>query len=78
MSARDSEVRNPDVSSLGAGSSHDLPITTTIDGRLINPLKLENMLKARFGKHYDVELRNDRYTIKTPGTIRRSDINECY
>ncbi|KAI1354703.1 hypothetical protein F5Y01DRAFT_272466 [Xylaria sp. FL0043] len=60
------------------GSSSRKQRTTMIPGRCINPIKLENMLKDRFGEEYDVEMRNDCYTIRAKNTIQYSDIRRCY
>ncbi|KAI1275577.1 hypothetical protein F5Y07DRAFT_400329 [Xylaria sp. FL0933] len=63
----------------GSGSSSgSKQRTTMIPGRLINPKRLENMLKERFGEEYNVEMRNDCYTIKAKDTIQYSDIRKCY
>lgn len=55
MAHSDRRNRNSVGSSISTVSSIKQRITT-IPGRCINPAKLENMLKARFGDDYDVEV----------------------
>ncbi|KAI0439517.1 hypothetical protein F4803DRAFT_530723 [Xylaria telfairii] len=77
MAHSDCRNRSSVGSSISTASSIKQRITT-IPGRCINPAKLENMLKARFGDEYDVEMRYDHYTIKARNTIQYSDIRKCY
>ncbi|GAW16305.1 hypothetical protein ANO14919_057300 [Xylariales sp. No.14919] len=77
MSPNDCHARSSEGSSSGSSNSIKQRVTT-IPGRCINPTKLENMLRSRFGEEYDVEMRNDRYTIKARNKIQYSDIKNCY
>ncbi|KAI1736036.1 hypothetical protein F4680DRAFT_270713 [Xylaria scruposa] len=51
---------------------------TFIPGRRIVPSKLREMLEARFGNNYSVEMRQNNYTIKAPSRISDDDIRKCY
>ncbi|KAI1169141.1 hypothetical protein F5B18DRAFT_594150 [Nemania serpens] len=51
---------------------------TSIPGRYIHPSKLGQMLQARFGNNYSVEMRADIYTIFAPSKISYADIRACY
>ncbi|KAI0505637.1 hypothetical protein F5B22DRAFT_651569 [Xylaria bambusicola] len=51
---------------------------TSIPGRCIHPSKLGNMLQARFGNNYSVEMRADNYKISAGSKISYADIRSCY
>ncbi|KAI0422629.1 hypothetical protein F5X98DRAFT_324823 [Xylaria grammica] len=51
---------------------------TSIPGRCIHPSKLGDMLQARFGDNYSVEMRADNYTIRASSRISYADIKACY
>ncbi|KAI1424891.1 hypothetical protein F5Y12DRAFT_749678 [Xylaria sp. FL1777] len=54
------------------------PTITSIPGRCIHPSKLGNMLQARFGNNYSVEMRADNYRISAGSKISYADIRACY
>ncbi|KAI1749789.1 hypothetical protein F4782DRAFT_511530 [Xylaria castorea] len=57
---------------------HYAPAITSIPGRCIHPSKLGNMLQARFGNNYSVEMRADNYRISAGSKISYADIRRCY
>ncbi|KAI0867805.1 hypothetical protein GGS24DRAFT_484442 [Hypoxylon argillaceum] len=59
-------------------SNHYPAQVTKVPGRCIHPSKLGNMLKARFGDHYSVEMRADTYHITAGSKITYADIRTCY
>lgn len=56
MAEGDCHKQTSAAKSISTTTSSNQWITTMIDGRFINPLKLENMLRARFGEQYRVEV----------------------
>ncbi|KAI0859625.1 hypothetical protein F4860DRAFT_481683 [Xylaria cubensis] len=64
-----------------SGSSRPVnytPTITSIPGRCIHPSKLGNMLQARFGNDFSVEMRADIYRISARYKISYADIRRCY
>ncbi|KAI0427515.1 hypothetical protein F5Y09DRAFT_316061 [Xylaria sp. FL1042] len=51
---------------------------TSIPGRGIHPSKLGNLLQARFGNNYSVEMRADNYRVSAGSKISYDDIRNCY